>query len=50
MLRPDISLPSSVQQEVEQFALQFLREGRFNWDEPHTRAVVFYAVMLASQE
>ena len=32
--------------QVEQYALQFLRQGRPQWDEPHTRAVVYYAEEL----
>ncbi len=37
----DIIMP-----KVEESALEFLREGR-EWDEPHTRAVVYYAGVLA---
>lgn len=33
--------------EVEKYALEFLKKGREDWDEPHTRAVVFYAERLA---
>lgn len=32
--------------QVEQYALEFLRQGRPQWDEPHTRAVVDYAKEL----
>lgn len=33
--------------KIEEFALQFLKQGRENWDVPHTRAVVYYAERLA---
>lgn len=40
-------IPQGLQILVENFALDYLNRGRVNWDEPHTRAVSFYAVDLA---
>lgn len=34
-------------QQIENFALEYLCQGREDWDEPHTRAVVYYAEKLA---
>lgn len=50
MSYPEVALPASVQNSLEEFAIGFLRQGRADWDEPHTRAVVFYAVLLAKAE
>ncbi len=36
-------------QQVEDYALQFLGQGRKDWDEPHTRAVAHYAVDIAAR-
>lgn len=35
---------------AENYALQFLKLGRANWDEPHTRAVVYYAKLVGRAE
>ena len=32
--------------KVEEYALQFLKAGRKDWDEPHTRTVVYYATKI----
>jgi putative nucleotidyltransferase with HDIG domain len=42
-----LGIPPELETKVEEFALGFLRRGRKNWDEPHTRAVVFYAGEIA---
>lgn len=39
--------PQELDKQIENFALQFLTKGRKEWDEPHTRAVVFYAEEIA---
>lgn len=44
------SFPQELEREIENFALQFLRKGRVEWDEPHTRAVVYYAGEIAKSE
>lgn len=40
-------LPTDLMTQVEAYAVSFLREGRADWDEPHTRSVVYYAGLLA---
>lgn len=35
---------------IEQYACQFLSQGRKDWDEPHTRSVVYYARKIATAE
>lgn len=40
-------IASELEEAVESFALQFLSKGREGWDEPHTRAVVYYATKIA---
>jgi putative nucleotidyltransferase with HDIG domain len=40
-------LPAEPLRLAEAYALDFLRQGRAGWDEPHTRAVVHYAEALA---
>ena len=41
-----IEIPQGLQMLVENFALGYLQKGRKDWDEPHTRAVVEYAVEI----
>lgn len=43
-------LPVELTQALENYALSFLRQGRREWDEPHTRAVVYYAELIAKKE
>lgn len=43
-------LPRDLMHSVENYACQFLRKGRKEWDEPHTRAVVHYAGQIAKSE
>lgn len=40
-------IPQELVSETEFFALQYLKFGRKDWDEPHTRAVVHYAGILS---
>lgn len=37
-------------QRIENYALQFLKQGREGWDIPHTKAVVYYATQIALAE
>jgi hypothetical protein len=39
--------PLTTIEKVELFALPYLRQGRKNWDEPHTRLAVEYMIDLA---
>jgi putative nucleotidyltransferase with HDIG domain len=39
--------PEELEKKVEEYALEFLLKGRKEWDEPHTRAVVYYAESIA---
>jgi putative nucleotidyltransferase with HDIG domain len=41
-------LPGQPVRLAEAYAVGFLRQGRAGWDEPHTRAVVYYAETLAT--
>jgi putative nucleotidyltransferase with HDIG domain len=41
-------LPAEPQRLAEAYAVGFLRQGRRGWDEPHTRAVVYYPAALAT--
>ena len=41
-------LPAAPLRLAEAYAVDFLRQGRLDWDEPHTRAVVYYAAALAT--
>ena len=43
-------LPADLKSALESYALGFLRQGRQEWDEPHTRAVVYYAEEIARKE
>ena len=43
-------LPVGLESALENYALGFLRQGRQEWDEPHTRAVVYYAKEIAKAE
>lgn len=45
-----IGLPSELQVDLEEYALGYLRQGRKDWDEPHTRAVVYHAYQIAQKE
>lgn len=45
-----LEIPRELEIKTEEFALGFLRQGRKEWDEPHTRAVVFYAGEIAKSE
>lgn len=36
------------EKQIENYALSFLRRGRKEWDEPHTKAVVYYATEIAT--
>lgn len=45
-----VNIPEALNTQLEQYALQFLRQGRVEWDEPHTRAVVYYAGLIARNE
>ena len=40
-------LPEDLMTQVETYAVSFLKEGRADWDVPHTRSVVYYADLLA---
>ncbi len=44
-----VEIPQALQMLVENFALGYLQKGRKDWDEPHTRAVVEYAVDLGKK-
>ncbi len=46
----EITSPIVPEIMIEDYARQFLAEGRRNWDEPHTRAVVYYAGQIAGIE
>ncbi len=43
-------IPQELEIKIEEFALGFLRQGRKEWDEPHTRAVAFYVEEIAKSE
>lgn len=43
-------LPFGLKSALESYALGFLRQGRQEWDEPHSRAVVYYAAEIAKAE
>lgn len=43
-------IPQDLETALENYALGFLRQGRQEWDEPHTRAVVYYAGEIAKAE
>lgn len=43
-------IPQDLRTTLENYALGFLRQGRKDWDEPHTRAVVYYAELIARKE
>jgi len=43
-------LPVGLESALENYALGFLRQGRKEWDEPHSRAVVYYAGEIAKAE
>ena len=43
-------IPQDLETALENYALGFLRRGRQDWDEPHTRAVVYYAGEIAKAE
>ncbi len=40
----------TISQEVEDYALRFLKQGRDKWDVPHTKSVVHYAKEIAQAE
>jgi putative nucleotidyltransferase with HDIG domain len=42
-----LKFPQELEEKIEEYALGYLRQGRAEWDEPHTRAVVFYAEKIA---
>jgi len=46
----NLGIPQDLEIKIEEFALSFLRQGRKEWDEPHTRAVVFYSGEIAKSE
>src|SRR3990167_7642145 len=46
----NLEIPQSLESALESYALGFLRQGRKEWDEPHTRAVVYYAGEIAKAE
>jgi putative nucleotidyltransferase with HDIG domain len=46
-MTPERSNHPQLDNEIENFALQFLAKGRKGWDEPHTRAVVYHAGEIA---
>lgn len=43
-------LPIELKSALENYAISFLRQGRQEWDEPHSRAVVHYAGEIAKAE
>lgn len=44
--KSNISL--ELETKIEKYALSFLCQGRKEWDEPHTKAVVYYATEIAN--
>lgn len=43
-------IDQALQRRIEQYATGFLRQGRVDWDVPHTQAVSYYALLLAERE
>jgi putative nucleotidyltransferase with HDIG domain len=41
-----VKITAELENKIEEFAVSLLRQGRKDWDEPHTRAVVYYAHKL----
>ena len=39
----------NLQKEIQAYAESFLNQGRFDWDLPHTKSVVHYALELARE-
>ena len=45
-----LRFPQELEERIEEYALGYLHQGRAEWDEPHTRAVTFYAGEIAMAE
>jgi len=45
-----LRFPQGLEEKIEEYALGYLRQGRAEWDEPHTRAAAFFAGEIALAE